>query len=62
MKQYKVGMIRVLITFQIPPPLKFSGDIVRSCHTSASFSFQVSSVLIRCCTTQLSDMTYFLLS
>lgn len=42
------------ITFQIPPPLNDSGDMVRSCQTSASFSFHVFSAFWRFCTTQLS--------
>lgn len=44
---------------QMPPPLKFSGDCVRSCHISASFSFHVSSALTKFCTTQLSESTHF---
>ena len=38
----------VRITFHMPPPLKLAGEIVSSFQTSASLSFQVSSVLIRC--------------
>ena len=47
------------IALQIPPPLNCSGDCVRSCHISASFSFHVSSALTKFCTTQLSESTHF---
>ena len=54
--------LMLTITLHMPPPLKLSGDMERSCHTSASFSFQVFSVFTRCCTTQLSLILRFLLS
>ena len=46
------------ITSHIAPPLKFSGDCVSSCQTSASFLFHVFKEFCRFCTTQLSDTAY----
>lgn len=42
------------ITFQMVPPLKFSGDWVIIVQISASFSFQVFRAFSKFCTTQLS--------
>ena len=35
------------MTFQIPPPLKFSGDVVMSCQISSSLPFHISSAEFR---------------
>ena len=46
------------ITFQMSPPLKFSGVCVMSVHSSASLSFQMPRECSRLCITQLSLMFY----
>src|SRR5699024_12289257 len=46
------------ITFQMSPPLKFSGDWVMICQISASLLFHVSRAFLRFWTTQLSLKTH----
>ena len=51
-----IAVLTLVIAVQIPPPLKFCGEVRIRFHNSVTLAFQVSSAFCRLPTTQLSDI------